>query len=125
MAKYNPFFQKAGMHKIATSKPNPHLAQALSWLENLGFDQALMANLDYCRQIIQHAGEENIKNILTELSRKNAIPRKNLIPLQGAFPRHNEFQQKLANLNADQLALLLKRLSFLAQTKTYLFWTKP
>ena len=124
MAKYNPFFEKAGMQKITETKPNPNLTEALNWIESLGFDHALMTNPDYCHKIVAYAGSENIKNMLTELSRKGAVTRKTLIPLQGAFPKHKEFTQKLAQLDEDDLAQVLKRLSFLAQTKVYLFWTR-
>jgi len=83
-----------------------------------------MANIDYCSKIVSHAGAENIKTMLTELSRKGAVTRKTLIPLKGAYPKHNEFTQKLFKLGEDELAQVLKRLSFLAQTKVYLFWTR-
>jgi hypothetical protein len=38
--------------------------------------------------------------------------------------RHAEFMAKVSMLDVEGLAKMLKRLSFLAQTKVYLFWKK-
>jgi hypothetical protein len=38
MAKYNPFFEKAGIQKVAESKPSKSVTEALAKLEALGFD---------------------------------------------------------------------------------------
>ena len=43
MAKYNPSFEKVGMARIAESKQNPRLTSALSELEALGFETALLS----------------------------------------------------------------------------------
>ena len=37
MAKYNPFFEKAGMQRIAESKPSIHITNALKQLEHVRF----------------------------------------------------------------------------------------
>ncbi len=43
MAKYNPFFEKAGIQKITQSKPSKHVTNALEQLAALGFDISLLA----------------------------------------------------------------------------------
>jgi GNAT superfamily N-acetyltransferase len=125
MARYNPFFEKAGMQRIAESRLNPHLMNALAELETLGFHCALLPNKDYCRETILRVGRKPVLDVLCELSRKGGVPRKRLITLQGTYPKHEAFMEKIADLDVDELAPMLKRLSFLAQTKTYLFWRKP
>jgi uncharacterized Fe-S radical SAM superfamily protein PflX len=47
MAKYNPFFEKAGMRKIAESKPNKHLLEAIEKLHKLGFEPEMLASQKY------------------------------------------------------------------------------
>ena len=47
MAKYNPFFEKAGMQKIAESKTNKHLLEAIEKLHKLGFKLEMLSSQKY------------------------------------------------------------------------------
>jgi hypothetical protein len=125
MAKYNPFFEKAGMQRITESKPNPHITNALAQLEKLGFNPELLTNNDYSQEKITITNKPNIVNILTELSRKGKTARKALLSLPTAYPTHQAFTNKLSQLGTNELATVLQKLSFLNQTKTYLTWKKP
>jgi hypothetical protein len=64
------------------------------------------------------------KTVLDELSRRDAGGRRRLAGLKTVYPRHEEFVAKVGGLDACGLPKVLKRLSFLAQTKVYLFWRK-
>jgi len=44
--------------------------------------------------------------------------------LPKVYPTHQEFMAKIERLDGKSLAEVLKRLSFLAQTKVYLFWKR-
>ena len=44
--------------------------------------------------------------------------------MRNVYPKHEEFMAKICELDAAGLALALKRLSFMAQAKVYLFWRK-
>jgi ABC-type lipoprotein export system ATPase subunit/predicted N-acetyltransferase YhbS len=125
MARYNPFFEKAGMQRIAESTPNPHVTQALRQLSEIGFNPALIANASYNEQKIREVGTEKIRTILTQLSQHNPAIRRRLATLTNIYPKHHEFTQKINTLNPASLAKTLKRLSFTNQTKTYLHWTSP
>lgn len=122
MAKYNPFFEKAGMQKIAESKPNPHLLETIEKLNALGFNPALLGSISYTMQKLKEIGKAKVKELLKELSKKDGISRKRLACLSQPYPKHEDFIKKLENINAKGLAKMLKRLGFLAQTKIYLFW---
>ena len=124
MAKYNPFFEKAAMQRVIESKPSAHVQNALSQLEALGFDTALMASQSYNQQKLSQTGTKPIINILTELSQHDGSIRRRLVNLKNIYPHHEEFTSKIAEFNPAELALTLKRLSFCAQTKMYLFWKK-
>ena len=124
MARYNPFFEKAGMRKIAESKPSVPVAAALEQLGNLGFDVALLAGVHYCEQKVSEVGCEAVSAVLEALSKRDAAVRRRLAGLRGVYPKHEEFLAKLRGLGVAGLALALKRLSFMAQTKVYLFWSK-
>ncbi len=122
MAKYNPFFEKAGMMRIAESKPSIHITNALSKLETLGFDTALLAATTVTEQKIQTTGTKPIVHILTELSKHDGSIRRRLANIKNVYPKHDEFAEKIGQLNAKELAEVLKKLGFCAQTKVYLFW---
>jgi GNAT superfamily N-acetyltransferase len=124
MARYNPFFERAGMRKIAESKPSVHVTVALERLGVLGFDSALLAGVAYGERKVSEVGCEAVLGVLEELSRKDAGVRRRLVGLRNVYPRHEEFLAKVAGLDVAGLALALKRLSFMAQVKVYLFWSK-
>jgi GNAT superfamily N-acetyltransferase len=124
MARFNPFFEKAGMVRVAESKPKVGLVEGLACLERLGFDLALLASSSYCRERIARVGCEAVVDVLGEVSRRGAVARKGLVGLAGVFPTHEAFMAKISELDADGLAKVLKRLSFLAQSKVYLFWRR-
>ncbi len=123
MAKYNPFFEKAGMQRTAESKPSTAVREALNSLEQLGFDISLLPCTSYVENQINQIGQEKIVALLEELSLHDASVRKRLASLPNLYPKHREFTQKIANLDTAGLATSLKRLSFLAQPKIYLFWS--
>ena len=124
MARYNPFFERAGMRWIAESKPSVGVVGALGRLEGLGFDLGLLASISYGERRILEVGRESVLGVLEELSRRDGAVRKRLVGLRSVFPGHGEFVAKVGELDVCGLAKVLKRLSFLAQTKVYLFWRK-
>ncbi len=124
MARYNPFFEKAGMQKIAESKPKPHLFKAIGKLHALGFEPQMLASQKHNLEKIREIDRRKIINILIQLSRKNAIPRKRILSSNKAYPSHEEFVDKARKLDDEELAAALKKLGFLAQTKIYLFWSQ-
>lgn len=122
MAKYNPFFEKAGMQKIAESKPSKAVADALVKLETLGFDCMLMGSATYNQQKLEQTGIQPIKDILTELSQRDGGIRRRVACTKNPYPRHKEFIEKIAGCTTEEFAEVLKRLSFCVQSKVYLFW---
>jgi ABC-type transport system involved in cytochrome c biogenesis ATPase subunit len=123
MAKYNPFFEKAGMTRVAESKLNPYVNRALEQLETLGFETALLSATDLTQQKIQTVSKEKIVKVLVELSKNDAIIRRRLANLKNVYPKHEEFTQKISRLDTLELSEVLKKLGFASQSKVYLFWT--
>jgi len=122
MAKYNPFFEKAGMQKIAESKPNKNVIKAIEQLHALGFNPIMLGSTNYNTQKIFSVGKDRVIHILEELSKKEGALRKRLASHNSVYMKHREFMNKVNKLDEKDLAKVLKRLSFLAQTKAYLFW---
>jgi hypothetical protein len=85
----------------------------------------MLASEVYCTAKIVFAGKEGVVKVLEELSLTGKISRKSLVSLPTAFPTHQEFVKRIAELDAHGLSKVLKRLSFQAQPKLYLFWKNP
>jgi ABC-type ATPase with predicted acetyltransferase domain len=124
MAKYNPFFEKAGMTRIAESKPNPHITKALAGLEALGFQTPLLASTSLTMQKIEATGTQPVIDVLIELSLHCSNIRRKLASSQKVYQSHEEFVQKINSYSHEQLGEALKKLAFSNQTKTYLHWKK-
>jgi hypothetical protein len=122
MAKYNPFAEKAGMQKIMESRPNVNLLRAFGQLEGLGFNVSMLDCVSENRRLIENVGRGKVLSVLEELSGKDGVVRKRLLALSSVYPSREEFLEKLKCASCEDLAVVLKRLAFLAQTKTYLFW---
>ncbi|MCW4025315.1 MAG: ATP-binding cassette domain-containing protein [Candidatus Bathyarchaeota archaeon] len=123
MAKYNPFFENAGMRKITESQPSKHVTAALEKLEKLGFDTALLSATSISERKMEQVGAEAVKTVLLELSQKDAGVRRRLVNIKNVYPRHPEFAEKITQLKPSELAISLKKLGFIAQSKIYLFWS--
>jgi len=124
MARYNPFAEKAGMRKILESKPNPAVLEAIEELRKLGFNPVFLSSEKYSIQRIRSLGADaQVKVILKELSKAVGIYRKRLLSGSKAYYTHKEFCNRVDRSDADKLAKMLHILSFLTQTKVYLFWS--
>jgi ABC-type lipoprotein export system ATPase subunit/GNAT superfamily N-acetyltransferase len=124
MAKYNPFFERAGMQRVAESKPSVSLLRALERLRGLGFSLLMLGCVGENRRLIEEVGRDAVVGVLVELCEKDPVLRKRVFALSSVYPGRGEFLEKLGRLGCGDLAVVLKRLAFLAQTKVYLFWRR-
>jgi len=126
MARYNPFAEKAGMKKILESKPNPAVLEAVEKLRKLGFNPVFLSSEKHnMHQLRALRAVSQVKAILKELSKSVGIYRKRLLSGQKAYYTHKEFYQLVNRSDVNKLAKMLRILSFLTQTKVYLFWKNP
>ena len=124
MAKYNPFAERAGMQKIAESKPSEAVFWALEELRSLGFNPAMLGSVEQNLLAVRRVGKAKIVKVLEKLSKREGSVRKRLMASSRAYPTHEEFIAKIRGFSEESLAKALKTLGFLAQTKVYLFWKK-
>jgi len=125
MAKYNPFFQKADMIKIAETKPHPEILRAVEKLGAFNFNPIFLTsertNLQKLRRM--SAEEVNgVKTVFKEIS--GSVYRKRLTGAPQAFLAKEEFEALVDAASLEKLAKILRILGFLTQTKVYLFWKK-
>jgi len=126
MARYNPFAEKAGMKKILDSKPDPAVLEAIEKPRKLGFNPIFLSSEKYSmHQLRALQAVSQVKTILKDLSKAVGIYRKRLLSGHKAYYTHKEFCKYVEEADAEKLAKMLRILSFLTQTKVYLFWKNP
>jgi ABC-type lipoprotein export system ATPase subunit len=124
MARYNPFFEKAGMTKIAESKPDLKTSRAIEKLKILGFNPLFLSSEKYNVQMMRShsscvsAIREILSRIHTPLLLKFA---NNHAP----YGRETVFKDMLKVASTEKLAKMLRTLAVLAQVKVYLVWKNP
>jgi len=123
MARYNPFFEKAGMRRVAESKPDKRVQKALTNLSEIGFNPVLLSSQAYNARKLRdnNAIITKVKEIL--LNVKSGIYWR-LLASDGKRTSltKNDFENILEKVEVEKLAKMLQKLSFLAQSKVYLFW---
>jgi len=122
MALYNPFFEKAGMKRIAERKPNRMIIEAVEALEKLGFKRHLLASEEYNLKKLRSLRDEEIHEVIDALKKTGQYKR--LMATGKAYPRREEFEEWIARQDLRRLAKVLTRLAVLAETKVYLFWER-
>jgi ABC-type lipoprotein export system ATPase subunit/GNAT superfamily N-acetyltransferase len=124
MARFNPFFERAGMRKVAVSQPDKRLLKSLTKLEELGFDTVYLSSYAYNLTKLNKDPQliEKVKDVLSEFGRNNGIYRKRLCSVRKAFMTKEEYYAVVDNADTDKLSKMLRILSILAQPKAYLFW---
>jgi len=125
MARYNPFFEKAGMQKIVESTPSKPLLDALENLRLLGFNPIMLSSYLANMRVLEKMSNtdiEKVKMILKVLCTRQREHGRRLLKTKSAFPKSEEIQEAINQIGLEKLAKTLRILSILAQTKVYLFW---
>jgi len=128
MARYNPFFERAGLTKIAESKPDPRILEAVEKLRAFGFNPIFLsserANLEKLQKMSTYEVEQ-VKSIFKKVSRSSGVYRKRIMSVHEAYLTHEQFCRRVDKASLEKLAKMLRILGFLTQTKVYLFWKNP
>jgi len=126
MAKYNPFFEKAGMTRIVESVPNRELVGVVEKLRGLGFNPVFLTSEKMNLRRLQKMSRQEVqqvKEVLKEIS--GGVYRKRITAAHQAYLTEEEFDARVDAASLEKLAKMLRILGFLTQTKVYLFWKKP
>lgn len=122
MAKYNPFFEKAGMQKLAVQKPEKSCVVAMEKLRKLGFNKVLLASESYNQKMLKKLKKPQLQKI-KEILRAIKHPRlRRTFISKKLFPDNQTYKQAVEKASIKKLAKALRVLSILTQTKIYLFW---
>ena len=123
MAKYNPFFEKAGMTKIAESIPNPKILKAVEKLRAFGFNPVFLTSERTNLQKLRRMSAEEVNGVKTVFKGiSGGIYLKRIMGVRQAFLKKEDFEVLVDAAGVEKLAKMLRILGFLTQTKVYLFW---
>jgi ABC-type ATPase with predicted acetyltransferase domain len=122
MAKYNPFFEKAGMKKIATLKPHPTNLKAAKKLQKLGFNPIYMASEKYSLAKLRKMNQNQIKQIKNILASIKSPRLRRVFATEKPYIDNKAFKQTLKTAKTQKIAKALHVLNILLQTKAYLIW---
>ncbi len=124
MAKYNPFFEKAGMTKIAETTPNPHILKIVEKLRALNFNPVFLTSEQMNKKKLEQMTQEQVNRVKTVIKEISGIYRKRIAGTKQAFLNKQEYHAIINAADNEKLAKILRIVGFLTQTKGYLFWKK-
>jgi len=124
MAKYNPFFEKAGMTKIAETTPNPQVLKIVEKLRAFNFDPVFLTSERTNMNKLQNMTEKEVDKVKMLLKKVSGIYRKRIAGARQAFLNKEEYEAIVDAADIEKLAKMLRILGFLTQTKVYLFWKR-
>jgi ABC-type ATPase with predicted acetyltransferase domain len=124
MAKYNPFFEKAGMTKITETTPNPNILKVVEKLRNLNFNPVFLTSEKMNNNKLQQMTKKQVQNVRMTLKEVTGIYRKRIAGTKKPYPNKQEYETIINAADNQKLAKMLRILGFLTQTKVYLIWKK-
>ena len=124
MAKYNPFFEKAGMTKIAQTTPNPQILKVIEKLRTFNFNPVLLTSERTNINKLQNMTETEVNKVRIAIKEVTGIYRKRVAGTKQAFLKKEEYATIVDAADTNKLTKMLRIIGFLTQTKVYLFWKR-
>jgi ABC-type ATPase with predicted acetyltransferase domain len=124
MAKYNPFFEKAGMTKIAETQSNPNILKVVDKLRKFNFNPVFLTSEKANLNKLQNMTEKEVEGVRTVIKEVTGIYRKRITGARQAFLKKQEYEAIVDAADIIKLAKMIRILGFLTQSKVYLFWKK-
>lgn len=124
MAKYNPFAEKAGMTKIAVQNGAREAVKIGEILQDLSFNLELLGSRSYVAEKLKVLRPEEIEKVRAALIRYPHLRLKKSFQSHMPYGTKASFEKGIKEADLERLAILLKTVGFLLQTKVYLFWSK-
>ncbi|MEM2352372.1 MAG: GNAT family N-acetyltransferase [Thermoproteota archaeon] len=122
MARYNPFFERAGMRKIVEQSPPREAAKIAELLSKLGFNTRLLGSERYVLRRLQTLSPKEIDAIKEAFIKFNHPRFMKNFSYKMPFGKREAYAIEIMKSSLERLTYLIKICSFLMQTKVYLFW---
>lgn len=127
MPKYNPFAERAGMHKVFVKEPPKAAINVTAELEKLGFDNRFLASQRYVRAKLEGLSESQLAELRATISHNGHPMYREIVGAvrHGTGEAVKNYRVEMEKADLDKLARLVKIAAVLLQTKVYLFWSRP
>jgi ABC-type ATPase with predicted acetyltransferase domain len=122
MAKYNPFFEKAGMTKIAETTPNPQILKTVEKLKTFNFNPIFLTSEKANLHKLQNMTKKQLTDVRAVIKGVTGIYRKRVAGTKKPFLNNQEYAAIVDAADPTKLAKMIRIIGFLTQTKVYLFW---
>jgi GNAT superfamily N-acetyltransferase len=124
MARYNPFFERAGMRKIAESEPVRNVFKVVNMLKMFGFNITFLRSKKYVLKKIASLNAQELA-MLREVFAENKHPRfMKEFSFHDPFGKSRIYRKALESADLEKLTKLIGICAMLLQTKVYLFWSQ-
>jgi len=125
MARYNPFFERAGLTKILEVAPSKQALAIRETLANLGFNITLLGSEKYTISKLKQLTKPEL-SLIRQAFIKNAHQRFLKEFSDDPYGGKRELYNKnIQTASLEKLAKLIHVTALLLQTKVYLFWKMP
>jgi len=122
MAKYNPFFQRAGMQKIMEQSPPKHALAIRDVLSNLGFNIVLLGSQKYVLNKLRSLSDEQVLEIRHAFMKNVHVRFLKEFFYHEPYGKRELYRQRVETATLEKFAKLIQVTALLLQTKVYLFW---
>jgi hypothetical protein len=122
MARYNPFFERAGMRKVAEQPPPKEALKIAEILSNLGFNIRLLCSGKYVLGKLRSLSLEQMGAIKGAFIKYSHPRFMKSFSEKMPFGSKEAYAEEVRGANLERLAHLIKVCGFLMQRKVYLFW---
>lgn len=124
MAKYNPFFQRAGMQKIIEQSPPKHALAIREVLSKLGFNIVFVGSQKYVLNKLRSLSDEQLWEIRRAFMKNVHVRFLKEFFYHEPFGKRELYKQRVGVATLEKLAKLIHVTALLLQTKVYLFWKR-
>jgi hypothetical protein len=123
MAKYNPFFERAGMTKVCVKESDPDVHRFITYMDAIGFNIQYMSSGAYItRWFTEHPDKEaQVRRFVSQVHKlalhKKLSPSKKIL--------EHEYHRLVMSCPLHGLTELIRTIGIINQAKVYLVWRKP
>jgi GNAT superfamily N-acetyltransferase len=122
MARYNPFFEKAGMRKIAESPQVKSALNVAEVLKTIGFNLTFLRSSKYVLKKLASLSSQDL-SMLKEVFAENKHPRfMKEFSFHDPYGKSKYYKTAVETADSEKLAKLIGICGMLLQIKVYLFW---
>jgi ABC-type ATPase with predicted acetyltransferase domain len=124
MAKYNPFFERAGMMKIQETPPPKQAIAVRKVLEELGFNTTLLGSESSVMSRLKHLTEPELSMVRQTFTKNAHLRYLKEFFYHQPYGKRQLYQHEVQTASLEKLAKLIHVTALLLQTKAYLFWDR-